>query len=81
VDYKGFTKVLTDRLTLVAKKVIGENQAGFIKGRNILEGVVILREVMHSLVKDKGQGMLCKLLEGGRCALMSMGLEGYTLEQ
>jgi mannosylglycoprotein endo-beta-mannosidase len=61
VDYKGFTKVLTDRLTPVAKKVIGENQTGFIKGRNILEGVVILYEVMHSLVKNKGQGMIFKI--------------------
>lgn len=32
VDYKGFTKVLTERLTPVAREVIGENQTGFIKG-------------------------------------------------
>jgi len=31
VDYKGFTKVLTERLTPVAKDVIGDNQTGFIK--------------------------------------------------
>jgi hypothetical protein len=61
VDYKGFTKVLTDRLTPVAKKVVGKNQTGFIKGRNILEGVVILHEVLHSLAKDKGQGMIFKI--------------------
>lgn len=36
VDYKGFTKVLTERLTLVAREVIGENQTWFIKRRNIL---------------------------------------------
>jgi len=47
VDYKGFAKVLTDRLTPVAKEVIGANQTGFIQGRNILEGVVILHEVLH----------------------------------
>lgn len=35
VDYKGFTKVLTERLAPVAKDVIGVNQTGFIKGRNI----------------------------------------------
>lgn len=49
VDYKGFTKVLTERLTPMAKNVIGDNQTGFIKGRSILEGVVILHEVIHSL--------------------------------
>jgi hypothetical protein len=32
VDYKCFTKVLTNRLVPVAKKVIGKNQTGFIKG-------------------------------------------------
>jgi hypothetical protein len=31
--------------------------------------------------RSNGLTGLCKLLEGGRCALMSMGLEGYTLEQ
>jgi len=61
VDYKGFTKVLTKRLTPVAKKVIGENQAGLIKGRNILEGVVVLHEVLHSLSRDKGRGMIFKI--------------------
>lgn len=47
VDYKGFTKVLTDRLIPVAKDVIGDNQTGFIKGRSILERVIILHEVIH----------------------------------
>lgn len=32
VDYKWFTKVLTNRLVPVAKKIIGKNQTGFIKG-------------------------------------------------
>jgi hypothetical protein len=55
VDYKGFTKVLTERLTPVAKGAIGPNQTSFIPGRNILEGVVILHEVMHELsaIKNK----------------------------
>jgi mannosylglycoprotein endo-beta-mannosidase len=61
VDYKGFTKVLTERLTPVAKEVIGENQTSFIKERNILEGVVILHEVMHPLVRNKSQGMIFKI--------------------
>lgn len=45
VDYKIFTKVLTNRMVPVAKRVISKNQTGFIKGRNILEGVVVLHEV------------------------------------
>ena len=61
VDYKGFTKVLTERLTPVAKDVIGDNQTGFIKGRSILEGVVILHEVIHSLRNDRKKGMIFKI--------------------
>lgn len=61
VDYKGFTKVLIERLTPVAKEIVGENQSGFIKGRNILEGVVNLHEVLHSLSRDKGNGMIFKI--------------------
>jgi hypothetical protein len=60
VDYKGFTKVLTERLTPVAKEVTGFNQTGFIQGRNILEGVVILHEVIHELSHKKKKGLILK---------------------
>ena len=49
VDYKCFTKVLTNRLVPIATKIIGESQTGFVKGRNILDGVVVLHEVLHEL--------------------------------
>jgi hypothetical protein len=55
IDYKGITKVLTDRFTPLAKEVIGNNQTGFVKGRNILEGVLILHEVVHELKRSKGR--------------------------
>jgi len=61
VDYKIFTKVLTNRLVPVAKKIIGTNQTGFIKGRNILEGVVVLHEVLHELHRSKARGLILKI--------------------
>lgn len=61
VDYKIFTKVLTNRLVPVANKVIRRNQTGFIKGRNILEGVVILHEVLHELRRSKSKGLVLKI--------------------
>jgi hypothetical protein len=61
VDYKWLTKALTSRLTPIAKKIIDPNQTGFIKGRNILEGVVILHEVLHELRKSKEQGLILKI--------------------
>jgi hypothetical protein len=56
-----FTKVLTNRLMPVADKVIGRNQTGFIKGRNIMEGVVVLHEVLHELKRSKKKGLVLKI--------------------
>lgn len=61
VDYKWFTKTLTNRFSPIAKKIIGENQTGFIKGRNILEGVVVIHEVIHELRRTKGKGLILKI--------------------
>jgi hypothetical protein len=61
VDYKWITKTLTNRFTPIARKIIGPNQTGFIKGRNILEGVVILHEVLHELRKTKGKCLILKI--------------------
>lgn len=41
VVYKIITKVITLRLTKVAKKVISKFQNAFIPGRNILDGCVV----------------------------------------
>jgi hypothetical protein len=52
-----FTKVLASRLMEVDGDVISENQTTFIQGRYILEGVVILHEVVHEIkVKKIGGG-------------------------
>lgn len=61
VDFKIFTKVLTNSLATVAKGLIGGNQTGFLKNRNILEGVVILHEVVHELKTKKKKGLLFKI--------------------
>jgi hypothetical protein len=53
VDFKIFTKVLTNRPSRVAKVALGINQTGFVKDRNILEGLVTLHEVLHELKTKK----------------------------
>ena len=47
--YKIITKVLTLGLTKVAGKVISKFQTAFLPRRFILEGSVILLEVLHEL--------------------------------
>jgi hypothetical protein len=61
VFYMFFTKVLTSRLMEVADDIISESQTTFIKGRNILEGVLILHEVIHELGSKKQNGIILKL--------------------
>ena len=61
VIYKIITKVLTVRLTKIARKVIGESQTAFIPGRYISDGVVVLHEVLHELQRKKEQGIVLKL--------------------
>jgi hypothetical protein len=61
VDFKFFPKLLNDRITPIADNIISESQITFIKGRNILEGVVILHEVLHELKRSKRQGVLFKI--------------------
>ena len=45
----------------MAREIISKNQTGFIKGRNILEGVVVLHEVIHELHHSKKKGLILKL--------------------
>jgi hypothetical protein len=53
MDFKILTKVLTNRLSEIAMVTIGGNQTGFTKNRNILDGVVILHEVIHEMKTKK----------------------------
>jgi hypothetical protein len=61
VFYKIFTKMLSIRLMEVAKNIISENQTTFIGGRYIMEGVLILHEVVHELQLKKLGGIILKL--------------------
>jgi len=49
------------RLNSIANRVISPTQTAFLKGRNILEGVVILHETIHELHRTKQNGVILKL--------------------
>jgi hypothetical protein len=53
VRFKIFTKVLTNRLTSVAHRVIQPTQTNFLLSKNIMKGVVILHETIHELHRRK----------------------------
>lgn len=45
----------------LAESIISETQTAFIKGRYILEGVLVLHEVIHELQSKKQEGIILKL--------------------
>jgi hypothetical protein len=51
VSFKIFTKLIMNRLTPFAGGLINPSQTAFIRGRYIVDGAVILHEVMHELKK------------------------------
>lgn len=51
--YKIIANIITDRLSKVMDQVIGDNQIAFIKGRNIMDGIFILNEVMEEAKKGR----------------------------
>jgi hypothetical protein len=54
VSFKIFSKVLTNRISIVADKVIRPSQTTFIPGRYIMEGVVTLHETIHDMHRKNG---------------------------
>jgi hypothetical protein len=60
-SYKFFTKVLTNRIGLVANRLISCNQTTFIKGRYILESMVTAHEILHSIHQSRKEGLILKL--------------------
>jgi hypothetical protein len=61
VSFKIFTKAMTNRIALVAQKIIRPSQTAFMRGRNIMDGAVILHETIHEMHRKKVDGVILKL--------------------
>lgn len=48
-SFKIFSKLLTIRLTSVVQRIVNPSQFAFIKGRYIVESVVVAHELVHSV--------------------------------
>ncbi|GAU48380.1 hypothetical protein TSUD_118070, partial [Trifolium subterraneum] len=59
--YKILAKVLANRLRLVIGSVISESQTAFVKDRQILDGILIAKEVVDEARKSKKELMLFKV--------------------
>ena len=61
VSFKILTKVATIRINSVADHLISPTQTVFLRGRNILKGVVILHETVHELYCKNQSGIIFKI--------------------
>jgi hypothetical protein len=60
-SFKIFSKLLTTRLENVCQRLVAKEQTTFIRGRYILESIVIAHEIVHSLHKSKEPKVIIKL--------------------
>eukprot|EP00253_Pinus_taeda_P027574 PITA_27574 len=60
-SYKLITKIIANRLKKILPAIIPENQGGSIKGRKILDNIVLVQEDVHSSYNRKEKGMVIKL--------------------
>jgi hypothetical protein len=47
-SYKILSKLLANRIKPLLEKLISPNQGGFVKGRHILDNVILVQETIHS---------------------------------
>ena len=59
--YKWLAKVLANRLKLVGGKVVSKAQNAFVEGRQILNVVFVVNEVIDSILKSNEGAVMCKL--------------------
>ncbi|GJZ74956.1 RNA-directed DNA polymerase, eukaryota, reverse transcriptase zinc-binding domain protein [Tanacetum coccineum] len=59
--YKIIAKIISCRIALIIADIVDPVQSSFIKNRQILDGLMILNEVVHTLKRKKKKAMIFKV--------------------
>ena len=59
--YKVITKIMANRLKRILPKLIPKNQGGFVRGRQIMDNIILVQEAIYISYKEKEKGMVIKL--------------------
>jgi hypothetical protein len=61
VIYHFITKIISLRLKPILPFIISKEQSGYVEGRHIMDNVILVHEVVHTLKTTCTPGMLIKL--------------------
>jgi hypothetical protein len=61
VVYKIISKVIENRLKPLLPTLVSQEQASFLEGRQIMENIIQVHEMIHTLKLQKRGGMLIQL--------------------
>ncbi|KAL9691204.1 hypothetical protein QQ045_011623 [Rhodiola kirilowii] len=59
--YKILSKCLAKRLSSVLPQIISPNQSTFLTDRNILDGIMIINDIIHAVKKERRAALVIKL--------------------
>lgn len=59
--YKLITKILIDKLKLLLPYLISKEQDDFVSGRLIIDGIILMHEMLHLVKERKEETILLKL--------------------
>jgi hypothetical protein len=79
--YKTIAKLLAKRLAKVMYSIISSNQSAFIKGRNLVDGVLIVNEVVDWMKKTKTECFIFKVDFEKAYDSVDWGLLEYMLQR
>ena len=79
--YKILAKVLAARLQKILPCIISEEQGAFIKGRQILDGILTASECVHARDKERKPGLICRLDLGKAFDRVDWGFLQYLLQR